>query len=46
MWQTKECIEADDLVILYEGYDNMTYAYMKKDAIFEDRFGIFAHNDM
>ncbi|KAG2236510.1 hypothetical protein INT48_000810 [Thamnidium elegans] len=42
----KKYIEEGDLVIIYMTRDNMTPIYIKKDTSFNNRFGIFHHNDI
>ncbi|KAG2192999.1 hypothetical protein INT47_002550 [Mucor saturninus] len=42
----KKFIEAGDLVIVYMTRDNMTPIYISENGIFNNRFGVFHHNDI
>ncbi|KAH9086733.1 hypothetical protein Ae201684P_000155 [Aphanomyces euteiches] len=47
MWTGKKTVvEEGDLVILFETHNSITYAYMKRDEIYQNRHGAFHHNDM
>lgn len=47
MWQSRgDTIAVGDLVILFETHKSVTYAYVKENEIFQNRFGAFHHNDM
>ncbi|OQR94646.1 tRNA (adenine-N(1)-)-methyltransferase catalytic subunit [Achlya hypogyna] len=46
MWAGKPIVEVGDLVILYETHNSVTYAFMEKDAVYQNRHGAFHHNDM
>ena len=39
-------IKDGDLVIIYERHDSLDHAYVKKDKIFQNKFGAFYYNDM
>lgn len=41
----KRCIEDGDLVIVYERHDVMKPVKVSKDAVLQNRFGVYKHSD-
>ena len=39
-------IENGDVVIVYERHDALDHIFISRDAIFQNKFGSFHHNDM
>ena len=39
-------IQENDLVILFETHKHITYVYVKKDEVYQNRYGAFPHSDM
>jgi tRNA (adenine57-N1/adenine58-N1)-methyltransferase len=46
MWKSDELIQEGTLVILFENFNSITYCYVNRNQTFENRHGLFAHNDM
>lgn len=46
MWKSPKLIQEGSLVILFENHMSLTYCYVKRDEIFQNRHGAFYHNDM
>nr|CCA16504.1 tRNA (adenineN(1))methyltransferase catalytic subunit putative [Albugo laibachii Nc14] len=47
MWEMQsKVIEEGSLVILFENHTSLTYCYVKRQEIFQNRHGAFHHNDM
>lgn len=46
MWKSGELITEGALVILFENCNSLTYCYVEKHKVFNNRHGAFYHNDM
>lgn len=46
MWRSPAVIEEGSLVILFENHNSLTYCYVKRGEIFQNRHGAFYHDDM
>lgn len=46
MWRSPAVIQEGSLVILFENHSSLTYCYVTRNEIFQNRHGAFYHNDM
>lgn len=46
MLKNNNFINENDLVLLYENYNTINPIYIKKNEIYNNKYGTFLHNDM